>query len=67
MQLIFYGILMGVGATLFMDAYAVILKRFLISLPWTIACWVGGLATSEKEFSFIRIFFRQSRLRMKDY
>ena len=28
MQLIFYGILMGVGATLFMDAYAVILKRF---------------------------------------
>lgn len=28
MQLIFYGLLMGVGATLFMDAYAVILKKF---------------------------------------
>ena len=61
MQLIFYGILMGVGATLFMDAYAVILKRFLISPSWTIAL-AGGLATSEKEFSFIRVFFRQSRL-----
>lgn len=57
MQLIFYGILMGVGATLFMDAYAVILRRFfnIPSLDYRLlGRWIGSFRKG--------IFFHKSIL-----
>lgn len=48
------------------DAYAVILKKFLIFPLWIIGCWGDGSRASEKAFSFIKVFFIQSWLRMKN-